>query len=156
MWCGSARPAFTTSLRTGLGKATSRRRSPWTWPTSRLPSMNSVPPKRWGWDITPGQVRISASILCLAPWTDIGSSPLKDSEPGRLHEGNNKRNGKGDFRGRGRRLSNVTTDFSDGALDRSDVTLDRGKESYLRSDVTLDSSTERWQLPTCRWVGTTT
>src|SRR5947209_19008544 len=54
--------------------------------------MNAVPPNRWGWDVTPGQVRTAASIRCRAPGRAIRFSSS---------ERHNSGNGTGDFRGGG-------------------------------------------------------
>ena len=62
-WCGWARPSAISSSRTRRGNGRSAIRSPWRWPSSRRPTLNSMPPNRCGADSTPGH-DCTASVIC--------------------------------------------------------------------------------------------
>ncbi len=62
-WCGSARPVSTSMFRSVGWNGRSASRAPCRWPSSRFPSLNSVPPKRCGCAVTPSQLVTSRSIL---------------------------------------------------------------------------------------------
>ena len=76
-WCGSALPSLTNSLRILIGNGRSANLPPCIWPISLPFTRNSVPPKRWGCEVTPGQ--LINSVLTLLNTSTSSILPLSDA-----------------------------------------------------------------------------